>query len=98
MPCFQSFVGVGFLFCRDNAGGKGLLLGVELVKDIKTNAPFPALGKALKHTALKNGLIMRIDPSWFAVAPALIAKESDLDEMFALIDKSLKEALDTVTT
>ncbi len=78
--------------------GKGLLLGVELVKDIKTNAPFPELGKALKHTALKNGLIMRIDPSWFAVAPALIAKESDLDEMFALIDKSLKEALDTVTT
>jgi adenosylmethionine-8-amino-7-oxononanoate aminotransferase len=76
--------------------GKGVLLGVELVKDTRTNQPFPALGNALKKTALENGLIMRIDPSWFAVAPALIAKESDLDEMMGLIEKSFKEALDRV--
>jgi adenosylmethionine-8-amino-7-oxononanoate aminotransferase len=74
--------------------GKGILLGVELVKDTKTNEPFDELGKALKTTALKNGLIMRIDPSWFAVAPALIAEESDIDEMYALIEKSFKQALD----
>ena len=77
--------------------GKGILLGAELVKDTKTNKPFPQLGHALKKTALQNGLIMRIDPSWFAVAPALIAKESDLDEMVDLIDKSLKQALDMVS-
>lgn len=76
--------------------GKGILLGVELVKDLKAKTPFPELGTALKHTALKNGLIMRIDPNWFAVAPALIAEKSDIDEMFALIEKSLKEALDLV--
>jgi adenosylmethionine-8-amino-7-oxononanoate aminotransferase len=51
----------------------------------------------LKKTALKNGLIMRIDPDWFAVAPALIASESDIDEMVDLIDKSLKDALDLVS-
>ncbi len=66
---------------------------MELVKDTKTNEPFPELGNALKKTALKNGLIMRIDPNWFAVAPALIAGEADIDEMFALIEKSLTEAL-----
>jgi adenosylmethionine-8-amino-7-oxononanoate aminotransferase len=76
--------------------GKGILLGVELVKDTKTNEPFDELGKAMKKTAIANGLIMRIDPSWFAVAPALIAKESDIDEMFSLIEKSLKEALEMV--
>jgi 4-aminobutyrate aminotransferase-like enzyme len=76
--------------------GKGILLGVELVKDEKTNEPFPELGNALKETALQNGLIMRIDPSWFAVAPALVAQESDIDEMFSLIEKSLKDALDLV--
>jgi len=74
--------------------GKGILLGVELVKDEKSNEPFAELGKALKKTSLKNGLIMRIDPTWFAVAPALIAENSDIDEMFDLIDKSLKDALD----
>ncbi len=76
--------------------GKGILLGVELVRDTLTNQPFPELGKALKRTSLENGLILRVDPSWFAVAPALIAEESDLDEMVDLIDKSLKQALDLV--
>ncbi|MCX6628852.1 MAG: aminotransferase class III-fold pyridoxal phosphate-dependent enzyme, partial [Candidatus Solibacter sp.] len=76
--------------------GKGILLGVELVKDTRSMSPFPQLGNALKRTALENGLIMRIDPSWFAVAPALIAEESDLDEMCDLIDKSLSQALSTV--
>ena len=52
--------------------GKGVLRGVELT---------PELGTALKRTALENGIILRIDPSWFAVAPPLIAEESDIDEM-----------------
>lgn len=76
--------------------GKGLLLGVELVKDTQTMKPYPELGRALKQTALKNGLIMRIDPSWFAVAPALIAEKEDLDELYDLITRSLLEALEQV--
>jgi hypothetical protein len=39
---------------------------------------------------------MRIDLTWFAVAPALIAKKADIDEMFELIEKSLKDALKKV--
>ena len=73
--------------------GKGLLLGVELVKDTETMEPYPELGQALKRTTLQNGLILRIDPSWFAVAPALIATESDIDELGDLIEKSLVDAL-----
>ncbi len=76
--------------------GKGILRGVEFVKDTKTMKPFPELGKALKQTAIKNGLIMRIDPNWFAVCPPLIAEESDIDEMYELIDKSLSDALEIV--
>ena len=76
--------------------GKGMLRGVELVEDPQAMRPFPAerkLGAALKQTALANGLIMRVDPDWFAVAPALIAEEADLDEMCGLIEKSLIDAL-----
>jgi adenosylmethionine-8-amino-7-oxononanoate aminotransferase len=76
--------------------GRGLLHGVELVKDPQTLEPFPELGKALKRTALENGLILRVDPSWFAVAPALIAEQSDLDELCDLIEKSLVQALNQV--
>lgn len=79
--------------------GKGVLRGVELVKDAATMDPFPPgrkLGNALKKTAIQNGLIMRIDPDWFAVAPPLIAEEPDIDEMCDLIEKSLRDALDVV--
>jgi len=76
--------------------GRGILRGVELVRDTRTMQPFPELGAQLKRTALENGLVMRIDPSWFAVSPPLIAEESDIDELYELIEKSLREALNQV--
>jgi adenosylmethionine-8-amino-7-oxononanoate aminotransferase len=65
--------------------GKGVMRGVEFT--------VPKLGLALKKTALKNGIILRIDPGWFAVSPPLIAEESDIDEMYELIEKSVKDAI-----
>jgi adenosylmethionine-8-amino-7-oxononanoate aminotransferase len=76
--------------------GRGLLLGIELVRDTKSMKPFPELGQALKKAALEHGIILRIDPSWFAVAPALIAEEGDLEEMCELIERSLSTALNRV--
>ena len=76
--------------------GKGLLRGVELVRDTKNMKPFPELGVALKKTALKNGLIMRVDPSWFALAPALICTEADIEELCELVDRSLQDALEEI--
>jgi len=76
--------------------GKGVLRGVELVKDTRSMEPFPELGKALKRTALENGIILRADPTWFAVCPPLIAEESDLDEMCGLVEESLTAALAAV--
>ncbi len=76
--------------------GRGMLRGIELVKDAQNNEPYPELGQALKRTALNNGLIIRIDPTWFAVAPALIAEKSDIDELCDLIEDSLVDALEQV--
>jgi len=76
--------------------GKGLIRGVELVRDTRSNEPFNELGLALKKTAKKNRVIMRINPDWFAVAPAIIAKKSDLDEIYDLVEKSLRDALEMV--
>ena len=71
--------------CVREVRGKGVLLGVEF--------SVPGLGVALKKTALANGIILRVDPDWFAVSPAIIATEAEIDEMCALIEKSLVEAL-----
>ena len=79
--------------------GKGILLGVELVEDATTNKPFPEgrkLGNALKQTAVQNGLIMRIDPDWFAIAPPLIITDEQVEEMCDLIEKSLIDAIKMV--
>jgi adenosylmethionine-8-amino-7-oxononanoate aminotransferase len=79
--------------------GLGVLLAVELVQDAATNEPFPAdrkLGDALRMAALDNGLILRIDPDWFAVCPPLIAEESDIDDLADRIERSLEQALVTV--
>ena len=73
--------------------GKGLLRGVELMRD---GEACPELGQALKKTALDNGLVMRIDPLWFAMAPALIATEDDIDELYELVEKSVVDALKAV--
>jgi adenosylmethionine-8-amino-7-oxononanoate aminotransferase len=58
--------------------------------------PFPELGAALKTCVLNNGLILRVDPSWFAVAPPLIAEKLDIDDMCERIEKSLTDALKMV--
>ena len=73
--------------------GRGLIRGVEFVKDTNGLQPFPELGMALKKTALQNGLLIRVDPTWFAVVPALVISKDEVDEMCELIDRSLQEAL-----
>jgi adenosylmethionine-8-amino-7-oxononanoate aminotransferase len=77
--------------------GKGMLRGVELWRDEQSKAPFPELGQALKRTTFANGLIMRVDPNWFAVAPALIATKAEIDELCDLIERSLLDALELVS-
>lgn len=79
--------------------GRGLLRGVELMRPQANGGlpePFPELGTALKRTAVRNGVILRVDPNWFAVAPALIAQKSDIDELVERIERSLLEALEIV--
>jgi len=81
-PRLESFSRLGIV---REVRGRGVLLGVELSREI---------GPHLKRTALENGIILRVDPWWFAVAPPLIAEEADLDEMCSLIEKSLRDALE----
>ncbi|MEO8659170.1 MAG: aminotransferase class III-fold pyridoxal phosphate-dependent enzyme [Bryobacteraceae bacterium] len=76
--------------------GRGILRGVELVRDTQSMEPFPELGTALRRIALENGLIMRVDPSWFAVSPPINAGESRIDEMCDLIEKCFAIALEEV--
>jgi adenosylmethionine-8-amino-7-oxononanoate aminotransferase len=75
--------------------GKGLLQGIEFVRDLTTKERFPApgLGVRVGKRALKQGLLCRFDPHWLAFGPALIATSEQIEEMLAILDRCLDEAL-----
>src|SRR5262249_52484851 len=77
--------------------GKGLLQGIELVRNPTTKERFPdalALGVRVGRRALENGLLCRFDPHWIAFGPALTVTGEQIDEMVAILERSLAEVLD----
>jgi adenosylmethionine-8-amino-7-oxononanoate aminotransferase len=76
--------------------GKGLLQGIEFVRDRRTKERFaanPGFGVRVGRRALQNGLLCRFDPHWIAFGPPLISTTEQIEEMVALLDRSLGEVL-----
>jgi adenosylmethionine-8-amino-7-oxononanoate aminotransferase len=83
--------------------GKGLLLGVELVRDPDTKEPYPVdvnAGQLLTDIAFENGLIIyprRSINGMFGdhvlVAPPLIISESEVAEILAMFEKALEQTV-----
>jgi adenosylmethionine-8-amino-7-oxononanoate aminotransferase len=74
--------------------GKGLLQGIEFVRNPATREPFPAqqaFGVQVGRQALENGLLCRFDPNWIAFGPPLVVTGEQIDEMLAILDRSLSE-------
>jgi adenosylmethionine-8-amino-7-oxononanoate aminotransferase len=77
--------------------GKGLIQGIEFVRNRATKERFPdAFGVRVGRRALENGLLCRFDPHWIAFGPSLISTEEQIDEMVAILDRSVAEVLATV--
>jgi adenosylmethionine-8-amino-7-oxononanoate aminotransferase len=76
--------------------GKGLFQAVEFVRDRATKAKFSestGFGVRVGRRALANGLLCRFDPHWIAFGPPLIVTAEDIDEMVAILDRSLGEVV-----
>jgi adenosylmethionine-8-amino-7-oxononanoate aminotransferase len=76
--------------------GKGLFQGIEFVRDPATKERFPAelaFGVRVGRRALEHGLLCRFDPHWLAFGPPLISTSEQIDEMVAILDRSLAEVL-----
>jgi adenosylmethionine-8-amino-7-oxononanoate aminotransferase len=75
--------------------GKGLLQGVEFVRNLETKERFADnFGVKVGRRALANGLLCRFDPHWIAFGPALVSTAEQIDEMVAILDRSIGEVLD----
>src|SRR5437867_2816375 len=76
--------------------GKGLLQGIEFVRNTATKerfAPGQEIGVRIGKRALENGLLCRFDPHWLAFGPALVTTAEQIDEMVAILDRSMGEVL-----
>src|SRR5271154_4592058 len=80
--------------CIGDVRGKGLMIGVELVKDRTSKEPAKKLCDALITRAFHNGLILlSCGQSTVRFMPPLVIDEADVDEAIALLDQSLTEVL-----
>ena len=73
--------------------GKGLMIGIELVKD---SAKTPAVEetKAVRKSCLDKGLLIGAGGVWanvLRIQPPLVITDEELDEALAIIERSLKE-------
>ncbi len=78
--------------------GRGLLVGLELVKDRETKEPASELGSAVTAECLDRGLSMNIVRSGsitncFRLAPPLNVTEAEIDLAVEILDASLKAVL-----
>jgi adenosylmethionine-8-amino-7-oxononanoate aminotransferase len=74
--------------------GKGLFQGIEFVRDPATKERFAdPVGMKIGRRALENGLLCRFDPHWIAFGPPLVVTAEQIDEMVAVLDRSMGEVL-----
>ncbi|WP_017297227.1 aspartate aminotransferase family protein [Nodosilinea nodulosa] len=78
--------------------GRGLLLGVELVKDRDRRQPDPETGAAITSRCLELGLSMNITAlpgmgSVWRIAPPLTVTEAELDEGLAILEQAIQDCI-----
>ncbi len=72
--------------------GRGLMVGIEFVKDRATREPAPELPRRLVERAFGRGLLLLgAGRSALRLAPPLVVDEDDVDTALAIIDDCLRD-------
>jgi len=80
--------------CIGDVRGKGLMIGMELVKDRTTREPAKALCEAVLTRAYHNGLLLlSCGVSTVRFIPPLMINRAHVDEALTLLEPALNEAL-----
>lgn len=84
--------------CIGDVRGRGLLLGLELVKDRGTREAAPELGAAITGECMRVGLSMNIVQlpgmgGVFRIAPPLTTSDAEIDLGLDLLRKAIKQVI-----
>ena len=75
--------------------GRGLMVGIEFVKDRATREPAPEIPRELVDRAFQKGLLLLgAGKSSLRLAPPLVVDEYDVDTALRIIDECLSEMSD----
>jgi len=75
--------------------GRGLMIGVEFVKDRETREPAPDIPRDIVARAFAKGLLLLgCGKSSLRLAPPLVVDEYDVDTALRIIDECLREMSD----
>ena len=84
--------------CIGDIRGRGLLIGVEFVKDRESREPNRDLAAGIQRRALELGLVLhtvRADfQSTMRFAPPLTATTAEIDSGLEILDKAIRDGLD----
>ncbi|MFC2062865.1 aspartate aminotransferase family protein [Chloroflexota bacterium] len=73
--------------------GKGLMIGIELIKDaVKTPAPYEA--NAVRRITMQKGLLIGVGGVWgnvLRIQPPLVISENKLDQVLYILEKAICE-------
>ena len=73
--------------------GKGLMIGIEIVKDKKTKEPAPALRDAIETLAFMKGvLVLGAGANTIRLAPPLVIDREQADFAIGALASSIEEA------
>ena len=75
--------------------GRGLLQGIELVKDRETREPAYDQGRAIGRLCLENGLILSVrrGGSVFRFVPPFTTTDAQLDEAADILDQAISQVV-----
>ena len=78
--------------CIGDVRGRGLMIGMEFVKDRETREPAPGLVQELVQRSFRQGLLLLgAGKSALRLAPPLVIDETDIDTALGMIDTCLGE-------
>jgi 4-aminobutyrate aminotransferase len=72
--------------------GRGLMIGLEFVRDRRTKEPYPEIVERITDRAFRKGLLLLpCGKSSFRLAPPLVLDEYDVDTGMAILEECLQE-------
>ncbi len=82
--------------CIGDVRGRGLLVGLDLVKDRATRAPAPELARRVARTCLELGMmtsVVRGGFGIFRIAPPITISKPEIDMALDIFDRAIRTSL-----